>query len=374
MGTAIRITGLIMAMALAFTSRAYSDDSISPKKTAIVALLSPYDRLQKAIDRYYEIQQAGGWRPIRADKKFYMKGQSAAAIKQLKQRLRITGEFASDDSSTLFTPALVEAVKKVQHRFGFTQNGVVDARLVKALNLPVEQRIQQLLANLERLQNNPPAAEGTRLVANIPEYKLYVYEGGQLQFDMDIVVGSEARQTALFSDEITHIVFSPYWNVPASIVANEILPAMISDPGYLGKNGYEETGYEDGLPVIRQKPGPKNSLGGVKFIFPNEHNIYLHDTPVKGLFKLPKRAFSHGCIRLAEPAKLAAYLLRNTPGWTAGKIKKAMNAGKEQWVQLPVPVAVSLNYFTAWVDDEGLLHLREDIYGLDKAAGGLAQK
>lgn len=374
MGTTIRITGLIMAMVLALTSWAYTHDSISPKKTAMAGILSPYDRLQNAINRYYELQKAGGWRPIKADKKFYMKGQSAPAVKQLKQRLSITGEFTAADSSTLFTPALVEAVKKVQHRFGFAQNGVVDARLIKALNLPVGQRIQQLLANLERLQNEVPVMEGTRLVVNIPEYKLFVYEGGQLQFAMDIVVGAEANQTALFTDEITHIVFSPYWNVPASIVANEILPAMISDPGYLRKNGYEETGYADGLPVIRQKPGPKNSLGGVKFIFPNEHNIYLHDTPVKGLFKLPKRAFSHGCIRLSEPAKLAGYLLRNTPGWTTAKIKKAMSAGKEQWVQLPVPVAVSLSYHTAWVDEEGLLHLREDIYGLDNVSGGLVQK
>jgi murein L,D-transpeptidase YcbB/YkuD len=374
MGT-IRITGLFMAMTLIFTCpEASGNDSIAPKKAGIVAWLPAYEKLEKAVEQYHQIQKEGGWRPIKADKKFYMKGQSGPAVKALKQRLKITGEFDAEDSSLLFTPALVEAVKKVQHCFGFTQNGVVDARLIKVLNVPVEERIQQLMANLERLQNAPPVKEGTRLVANIPEYRLYVYEGEQPQFDMDIVVGSETNQTVLFTDEITHVVFSPYWNVPQSIVANEILPAMEKDPGYLRKNGYEETGYENGLPVIRQKPGPKNSLGGVKFIFPNDHNIYFHDTPVKGLFRLPKRAFSHGCIRLAEPAKLALYLLRNSPGWTAEKIKKAMNAGREQWIELPVPVAVSLTYFTAWVDGEGMLHLREDVYGLDKVTGGLVQK
>ena len=373
MGTAIRITGLFIVLALMFACRAYGNNSAFIDKQIIIAGGPAYERLEKALHHYYEIQKAGGWRPIKADKKFYMKGQSAAAVKALKQRLSVTGEFASEDSSTLFTPALAEAVKKVQRCFGFTANGVVDAHLIKVLNVPVEERIQQLLANLERLQNMPPATEGPRLVVNIPEYKLFVFEGEQLQFDMDIVVGSDTHRTVIFTDEITHIVFSPYWNVPPGIVANEILPAMIDDPDYLEKNGYEETGYENGLPVIRQKPGPKNSLGGVKFVFPNEHNIYLHDTPVKGLFRLPKRAFSHGCIRLAQPAKLAEYLLRNTPGWTAGKIKKAMTAGREQWVQLPAPVTVVLTYFTAWVDEGGHLHLREDVYGLDKS-GGIVQK
>jgi murein L,D-transpeptidase YcbB/YkuD len=165
---------------------------------------------------------------------------------------------------------------------------------------------------------------------------------------------------------MTDIVFSPYWNVPPSIVTNEILPAMKRNKNYLRNNGYEITGYENGLPVIRQKPGKQNSLGQVKFIFPNEYGIYLHDTPAKGLFEYPKRTFSHGCIRLAEPEKLALYLLRNIPGWTNDKIKKAMNSGREQWVKLLHPVSVSLSYYTAWVDEENLLQLRRDIYGLDK--------
>jgi murein L,D-transpeptidase YcbB/YkuD len=373
MGTTIRITGLFMLLSLAFTPGVYGKDRASLQKPARAGQPA-CEGLQKSLEQYNSIQKAGGWPAIRADKKFYMKGQSGAAVKQLKQRLRATGEFASGDSSALFTPELADAVKKVQHCFGFTQNGVVDARLIKVLNVPVEERIRQLMANLDRLQKMPPAAEGTRLVVNIPEYRLYVYEGAQLQFDMEIVVGSETNRTVIFTDEITHVVFSPYWNVPPPIVANEILPAMEKDPGYLSRNDYEETGYENGLPVIRQRPGPKNSLGGVKFVFPNKHNIYLHDTPVKGLFRLPKRAFSHGCIRLAQPARLAEYLLRNIPGWTTEKIKKAMKAGKEQWVELRLPVPVSLTYFTAWVDEDGMLHLREDIYGLDKQAGGLVQK
>jgi murein L,D-transpeptidase YcbB/YkuD len=369
MGTAIRNTGLSIAIVLFMASytAAYSHTiHFSPPPTEEDLLDPQYELLQNALEHYYAIQKAGGWQPVKATKKYYMKGQSDAAVKQIKKRLRTTGEFSSNDSSVVFTQELAEAVKTIQKRFGFKVNGVVDARLVKELNVPVEKRIQQLLANLERLQTATATTEGTRLVANIPEFKLYVYEEGELLFDMDIVVGSESNQTVIFNDEITHIVFSPYWNVPPSIVASEILPAMRKSLSYLSRNGYEQTGTENGLPVIRQRPGAKNSLGQVKFVFPNDHNIYLHDTPVKGLFALPKRTFSHGCIRLAKPAKLAQYLLQNLPQWTNEEIEEAMNSGKEQWVKLPQPVAVSLTYFTAWVDAEGLLQLREDVYGLDK--------
>jgi len=223
-----------------------------------------------------------------------------------------------------------------------------------------------LLINMQRLQSSPASAPGIKLVANIPEYKLHVYQGNDEVFDMDIVVGAETHQTEVFNDEMTYIVFSPYWNVPSSIVENEILPAMEANKNYLRNNGYEITGYENGLPVIRQKPGPHNSLGQVKFVFPNDKGIYFHDTPAKALFQYPKRTFSHGCIRLAQPARLAAYLLKSDKKWTPEKIRKAMNLGVEQAVKLPQPVAVSLTYFTAWVDNEGQLQLREDIYGLDK--------
>ncbi|HEY0730828.1 MAG TPA: L,D-transpeptidase family protein, partial [Chitinophagaceae bacterium] len=241
-----------------------------------------------------------------------------------------------------------------------------DAQLIKELNVPVEKRIEQLLVNMERVKEMPVESGGTRLVANIPEFKLHVYEGDRHVFDMAIVVGTQGNKTVVFNDVMQHIVFSPYWNVPQSIVKNEILPAMRKNRGYLSRNGYEQTGTENGLPVIRQKPGAKNALGKVKFLFPNSHNIYFHDTPAKSLFEMRKRAFSHGCIRLSEPKKLAEYLLRNDPEWTSAKIDKAMNAGKESWVKLNEPVAVAITYFTAWVDKQGVLNFREDIYGHDK--------
>jgi murein L,D-transpeptidase YcbB/YkuD len=368
MGTLIRINGIALLISfISVTSSAAVDSDTTQKDPSVNSSPNPpYELLQKSLERLSEIQKQGGWPKIVATQKFYMKGQTAPAIKQIKERLRLSGDFNSDDTSSVFTNELVTAVQKMQKRFGFKQNGVVDALLIKELNVPVESRIQQVLINMERWQNTPASTSGTRLIVNIPEYKLHVYEGNEHVFDMDIVVGAEDHQTVTFNDEMTNIVFSPYWNVPPGIVENEILPAMNRNKNYLRNNGYEITGYENGLPVIRQKPGPGNSLGQVKFVFPNEHGIYFHDTPAKTLFQYPKRTFSHGCIRLAEPAKLAQYLLRNVPGWTQEKIKQAMNSGKEQWVKLPATVAVSLSYYTAWVDEEGLLQLRQDIYGLDK--------
>lgn len=323
--------------------------------------------LQNELNRLEQIRAAGGWKKITVPKKFYQKGESGLAIKEIKDRLRVAGDFPSRDTSRIFDNDLVQAVKRAQRRFGLKENGVVDIPLVRQLNVPVEKRIDQLMVNMERLRTLPSSTGGTRLVANIPEYKLYVYEGDRVVFDMDIVVGKQENKTVIFNDEMKHIVFSPTWHVPPSIVKNEILPAMNRNRDYLWRNGYVQTGTEGGLPVIKQLPGSKNALGKVKFVFPNAHNIYFHDTQAKSLFNLNKRAFSHGCIRLAEPEKLAVYLLRNAAGWSPEKIRRAMDSGKEQFVALPAPVPVALAYFTAWVDDSGLLHFREDIYGHDAA-------
>lgn len=368
MGTLIRIHGFVFITSLLLTANSFAanKDTLRKKQVINSSGNAQYEKLQNALQNLYNIQEKGGWPKIVASQKFYMKGQSAPAIRQIKERLRISGDFKSTDTSLIFTNELVSTVQNVQKRFGYKQNGVVDALLIKQLNIPVEDRIQQVALNMQRFQSSP-FDNGTRLVVNIPEYKLHVYEGAEEVFEMDVVVGSEKNKTVTFNDEITNIVFSPYWNVPPKIVANEIQPAMRRNKNYLLNNGYEITGYENGLPVIRQKPGAQNSLGKVKFVFPNEHGIYLHDTPAKSLFEYPKRTFSHGCIRLAEPQKLAEYLLKNVPGWTAEKIQKAMDSGKEQWVKLATPVSVSLSYYTAWVDEEGFLQLRQDIYGLDKA-------
>lgn len=326
-----------------------------------------YQSLKKQLIRFNDIADKGGWSPIDLENKHkYKQGDSNQVILQVKKRLYASGDLTQMDSTEKYNTALYDAVLRSQKRFGFHEDGVIDAAFVKELNVPVKQRIEQIMINLERMRWLPEKPAPNRIVANIPEFKIHVYENNQEAFEMDIVVGKEGHNTVIFNDELKYIVFSPYWNVPASIVKAEIMPAMNRNPGYLASHNMEVTGHHGSTPVIRQKPGASNSLGRVKFLFPNNYNIYFHDTPAKSLFNKEKRAFSHGCMRLADAEKLAIYLLRNQPEWTQEKIEDAMHESKEKWVTLKDPIPVFVSYFTAWVDDEGLLNFRDDIYGHDK--------
>ena len=346
---------LILLAAIIVTGSSFT--GIEPSKQA--------DLLQQQLQRYREIQRKGGWQKITLLKNQYRKGESGRTIAQLKKRLLTSGDFEEADTSSLYSLALEAAVKRVQRRFGFPENGVIEASLVMELNVPVEDRLAQLAANQQRAAMQSSPASGNRIVVNIPEYKLHVYENNNEVLSINVVVGKESTRTAIFDAALSQVVFSPYWNVPPSIVENEILPAMRRNKRYLSTHNYEITGYEDGLPVVRQRPGGRNSLGKVKFLFPNDHAIYFHDTPEKALFKNRIRAYSHGCIRLEEPEKLAAYLLRNNPEWLDTDIEEAINSGSEKWVKLAQPVPVTITYFTAWVDNEGLLNFRDDIYHYD---------
>jgi murein L,D-transpeptidase YcbB/YkuD len=206
----------------------------------------------------------------------------------------------------------------------------------------------------------PVSIRDNYIVINIPEYRFHAFEHDSLVWSMNVVVGTELNKTAVFNGLIQTVVFSPYWNIPSGIMKKETLPAIRRNPNYLARNHMEWNGNS-----IRQKPGPWNALGRVKFLFPNSHSIYLHDTQAKNLFGLDKRAFSHGCIRVAEPKRLAEYLLRFQPEWTSEKIEEAMNAGKEQYVSISKPVPVYIAYFTAWVDSRGRVHFRDDVYKRD---------
>lgn len=324
-----------------------------------------YPLLRKAAVKYYDIEKNGGWPQVQLNNKAYKKGDTASALISLKKRLTVTGDYNEADTSNIFTRQLQLALKHAQERFGLNPDGVLGAHTAEELNVPVKDRIEQILLNMERLKWMPNESNGTRLVANIPEFRLHVFNNQQQQFSMKIVVGKAGHNTVIFTDSLEYIVFSPYWNIPQSIVQREILPSMNKDGNYLQKNNMEQTGTADGLPVIRQKPGADNALGRVKFIFPNNYNIYFHDTPAKSLFSQNDRAFSHGCIRLSQPQKLAEYLLRNDPGWTDSKINEAMYSGNNKWVKLKNKIPVYIVYFTAWVTKEGIVNFRDDIYGHD---------
>lgn len=325
--------------------------------------------LQQELKKYLSFAEKGGWPTITTGKKSYRKGSSDPVIITVKKRLQATGWLSGSDTTAQFDEPLENAVKTAQTAFGQTANGIITPALINALNVPVNARIQQLLLNMERMRWLPAKPSGRLILVNIPEFRMHVMDGDQKAFDMDIVVGKEGHSTVLFSGQLNQVVFSPYWNIPPNIVRNEILPSIKKDKHYLEENNMEvvkeKSDEDDDLPVIRQLPGDKNSLGKVKFLFPNSFNIYFHDTPEKSLFKKDKRAYSHGCIRLAEPVKLAQFVLQDMPEWTPEAINTAMNSGKEKTVMVKKPVPVLIYYYTAWVDDTGLLHFRDDIYNHD---------
>jgi L,D-transpeptidase YcbB len=329
-----------------------------------------YNALKEQLKTYIAYVQKGGWPEIPVPKKKLKLGSKDTAIALIKKRLHVTGELAANDTLAVFNQALDSAVKMAQATYGYKPDGVITSDLVKELNVPAEARLQQILINMQRMHWIPAEPEGKLIVVNIPEFMLHVKEAKSDVFNMPIVVGKEGTNTVLFSGTLNQVVFSPYWNLPESIVQNEILPEIEKDPDYLAKHEMEITGERDGLPVIRQLPGNKNQLGKIKFLFPNSYNIYFHDTPYKGLFEKDKRAYSHGCIRLGDPVKLAEYLLRDQPEWDYAKITDAMNSGKEKFVRVKDPVPVLIYYYTAWVDAGGKLQFRDDIYDRDKRMAG----
>lgn len=326
-----------------------------------------YKALKKELQRYYGLQKEGNWKtiPIGRRKKYQL-GDTGLTVSLIKQRLIAMGDTLTKDSLAVFDQSLKTAVKKLQPVYGLRSTGTIDPALLKELNVPIEKRIEQILINLERMRWMPVMPSGKMILVNIPEYQLHVFEDHKQVLNMGIVVGKAANKTVIFSNKLRNIVFSPYWNIPASIVRAEILPAMKRNRNYLASKNMEQTGTSNGLPTVRQKPGDNNSLGRVKFLFPNSYDIYFHDTPAKSLFAEEKRAFSHGCIRLAQPVKLADYLLADQPAWTPERIAKAMKSTKEIWVALKKPVPVFITYFTAWVDQDGRLNFRDDIYGHDQ--------
>lgn len=316
-----------------------------------------YNLLKECLRKYNNINEQTQFAKITPGKKSYRPGDSSVTISTIRERLFLLGDLSADSKSPVFDSALQTGATNFQHRMGYKEDGIIGAAFLAAINYPIDKRIEQILVNMERSRWIPVQLKSDYLLINIPEFKLHVYEHDSLAFDMNVVVGKAQHKTVIFNGDMKYIVFSPYWNIPASIMKNETLPALRRNPRYLAQHNME---WSNG--GIRQKPGPDNSLGLVKFLFPNNHSIYLHDTPAKSLFNEDSRAFSHGCIRLSEPKKLAIHLLKNDSAWTAEKITAAMNKGVEKYVTLKQPVPVFIAYFTAWVDRQGKLNFRDDIY------------
>ena len=319
-----------------------------------------YGLLKTYLKKYREIESSGGWNMIVPDRKKYALGDSSSVIATLRQRLFSLGDIQLDNKSSVFDTSLLNGIKAFQHRLGIKEDGIVGAGFFREINYPIGKRIEQIIVNMERCRWLPAEPSVPYLAVNIPEFALHAYSGDSLLWTMEVVVGKAVHETVIFSGQLKYVVFSPYWNVPPGILKNEVLPGIRRNPNYLRNHNMEWNGG-----AVRQKPGPSNSLGLVKFLFPNSYNIYLHDSPAKSLFQEDKRAFSHGCIRVSRPKDLAKWLLRDYPEWTDEKITNAMNAGKEQYFTLKETVPVFIAYFTAWVDRNGKLNFRDDIYQRD---------
>jgi murein L,D-transpeptidase YcbB/YkuD len=361
--------------------------SASDVKAVLAAVEPPYNgyrRTEEALDHYLALEAKGDGAKIPEVTKSVGVGDTYPGLGALVARLRLLGDMPEGGGVTAYDSSVAECVKHFQQRHGLTDDGKLGAATVRALNVPVASRVKQLSYALERWRWMPPEYPQPPVVVNIPEFRLRAFEGGEkVALAMNVVVGKAApTQTPVFTDAIQYIVFRPYWNVPPSIVRSSVIPGFNrSGNAYLEREQFEVTGAGGGVPAdlvaglrsgkysVRQKPGPKNSLGLIKFIFPNSNNVYLHSTPATQLFAQSRRDFSHGCIRLEKPADLAVFLLRNQDDgkWTLDKVQQAMSSGKDnQQVNLATKVPVLILYVTAVVEEDGTVHFFDDIYGHDR--------
>ena len=350
-----------------------------------------YRRTLQALQSYAELASKDDGEQLPPAKKTIGPGDDYPGVPRLTRLLRLLGDLPPGADvpadETVYAPALVDAVKNFQRRHGRDADGRIGAQTLADLNVPLSRRVQQMQLALERWRWLPDAYRNSPIVANIPEFRLRAYDKDfNVGVTMNVVVGSSfGRDTPVFADAMSYVIFRPYWEVPLSIVRAELIPHILKDPGYLRKKGFEIVDSRQkvvgagpvarntlsrlraGKLFIRQIPGPKNSLGLVKFVFPNSDDIYMHDTPATEVFAKSRRDFSHGCIRLEKPADLAAWVLRDTPGWNPERIHAAMNGSAPQQVNLAHPIPVMIVYITVVVLEDGLVHFYDDIYGHDAA-------
>jgi murein L,D-transpeptidase YcbB/YkuD len=362
---------------------------------AAVAKVEPpypgYQRTLQALHAYLEFAKGYGGSQLPTIQKTIAPGDSYEGVPQLVRLLQLVGDLPADASvpadGTVYQAPLVNAVRSFQGRHGRLQDGRITAQTLADLNVPLSRRVRQMQLTLERWRWLPVGLHSAPIVANIPEFRLRAYdENYHVAVSMNVVVGKAYdHDTPVFSDTMEYAVFRPYWSVPNSIAKGEFLPRITRDPDYLAKKGFEVvnsrqevvtsgtvtsdilTQLRTGKLFIRQIPGPKNSLGLVKFIFPNSYSVYMHDTPAQELFVKSRRDFSHGCIRLEKPADLAVWVLRDNPGWGMDRVRAAMNGSPNQQVNLAHPIPVLIVYGTVIVNEDGLVHFYDDIYGHDAA-------
>jgi murein L,D-transpeptidase YcbB/YkuD len=329
-----------------------------------------YAALAAAYAHYRQIAAQGGWPvlPANAQLKPGAKGEAVAA---LRKRLAIedpaTPPGPASAKADVLDQGLGQALSRAQARYGLTPDGTLGAATVQALNTPVEQRLAQLRANLERWRWLPASLPGKRIELNSAAAELTLYDANQPALEMKAIVGRPTKTTPMFSDEVRAIVLNPPWNVPADIASREIWPKIHRDPGYARREGYVVKPGGG----LQQRPGPKCALGTIKFDLSNSFGVYLHDTPSHSLFAKDDRALSHGCMRLEQPNALAKRLLKDDPNWPELRVDTAILSGSTQRIPLDHPTPVFVIYWSAFVDDQGQVNFRPDPYGWDGKLLGL---
>jgi murein L,D-transpeptidase YcbB/YkuD len=358
-----------------------------------------YQRTEAALQNYLALADQDHSTPLPEVPKTLAPGDPYAGAEALAQRLQLVGDLPKAPITGLkpgiYEGPLVDGVKHFQSRHGLNPDGRLGKDTLRQLNTPLSVRIQQLDDALERWRWLPVDFPTLPVAVNIPEFVLRVFSPDhRIALRMNVVVGKAVRnETPVFAKDMKYIVFRPYWNVPYSITRGEIIPALTKDSGYLARKNFEITDQSgrivtssavsadvlaqlrSGKLLVRQRPGPTNSLGLVKFMFPIEHNVYLHSTPAQALFSESRRDFSHGCIRVQKPAELAAWLLQGQPKWTLDAVKTAMQSGPDnQQVNLDKPVPVVIIYLTAVVEENGEVYFFDDIYGHDRSLNAVLAK
>lgn len=339
-----------------------------------------YRQLRQMLKFYRELAALGGW-PVIDSGEVLHPGQSDRRVLQLHHRLRLEGDLGvAVPASEQFVPEIRQALMVFQERHGLVPDGTLGPQTLIALNTPVEFRIDQILRNMERWRWDSARAAETEIRINLPAYSLAVAQGEEILLEMPVVIGRAKRPTPLFTSQLESLIYSPYWYVPPTLL-REVLPRIVEDSGYLRRNHYEVL--DEGGDVIkfgrsfgrqwqqgdleaalRQKPGPWNPMGRIKFMMPNPWSIYLHDTPQKTLFSRTRRAFSSGCIRLSQPEKLAQWLLAYCNS-EQESFDLRLDSGRSRMVALEKSVDLRIGYWTAWVDEAGRINFRDDIYGRD---------
>ena len=346
-----------------------------------------YQSLKKYLAWYRSVKAKGGWPKIPAGK-VLKPGMEDQRIPLLIKRLTITEDLQTPvGTEQIYGRKLVAAVKHFQARYHLEQDGIIGRNTLAALNITVEDTIRKIILNMERWRWLPHTLDGRRLLVNIAGFYLAGIQDEQLEITMPVIVGKTRHKTPVFSQTMRYVVFNPYWNIPDSIAVHEMVPKMIKDPEYLRKQririfaGWDKNAGEIDPATIdwktigagikryrlRQDSGPDNALGTIKFIFPNKYNVYMHDTPAHSLFKHNNRSFSHGCIRVSEPRKLALYILgHDDKGWSKERIDTLIREGKHTIIPLKKPFPVHVLYRTALVDPRNnMLHFYNDVYGRD---------